>query len=69
MIGGPPRGELNLQPQTMEAKQNTTEPQSVTKDDLVMRSVNFLSKLLFMFTRRVGRVAAASVWEKASGLQ
>ena len=41
MIGGPPRGELNLQPQTMEAKQNTTEPQTVTKDDLVMRSVNF----------------------------
>ena len=27
MIGGPPSGELNLQPQTMEAKQNTTEPQ------------------------------------------
>ena len=27
MIGGPPRGELNLQPQIMEAKQNTTEPQ------------------------------------------
>ena len=27
LIGGPPRGELNLQPQTMEAKQNTTEPQ------------------------------------------
>ena len=26
MIGGPPRGELNLQPQTMEAKQDTTEP-------------------------------------------
>ena len=25
MIGGPPRGELNLQPNLMEAKQNTTE--------------------------------------------